>query len=396
MSRSLKVVLLCWRDTGHPEGGGSERYLEQVGRYLASQGHEVIFRTARYPGAKRSDYVQRGGHWMQFSRAGGNLSVYPRALLALLGARIGEKLGLRVGALGRMGVPDVVVDTQNGVPFFASLVAGAPTVVLTHHCHREQWSVAGPVLSRLGWLIESKISPLVHRRNRWVTVSKPSAEEFAALGVPEENFRIIRNGTDPVPAEVRGNRVRAGREQDKPVYLVALSRLVPHKQIEHALDALAALSRAHPNLRLDVIGDGWWAENLRNYAQDLGVADKVIFHGHVSEELKHRILQRATVHVMPSRKEGWGLAVIEAAQHGVPTVGYESSAGLRDSIVDERTGLLATSPGGLINAVESLLNDPERCYEMGRVAQERAQRYSWANTGKAWEELLLEVAERGR
>src|SRR5699024_7229846 len=155
------------------------------------------------------------------------------------------------------------------------------------------------------------------------------------------------------------------------VYLVALSRLVPHKQIEHALDCLAALQRSHPNLRLDVIGDGWWSENLRRYAQELGVDGKVVFHGYVSEELKHRILQRASIHVMPSRKEGWGLAVIEAAQHGVPTVGYESSAGLRDSIVDEETGLLATSPGGLINAVEHLLDDPALCRRMGLPAARR-------------------------
>ena len=387
MSRSLKVILLCWRDTNHPEGGGSERYLEQVGQYLASQGHEVIYRTAYYPGAKKTKHAQRDGYWLNFSRAGGNLSVYPRALLALLAAR----LGLRVGAIGKMGTPDVVVDTQNGVPFFASLVAGAPTVVLTHHCHREQWSVAGPVLSRIGWLVESKISPLIHRRNRWVTVSQPSAEEFAELGVPAENFTIIRNGIEPVPEAARWHSAQEG--EDKPVYLVALSRLVPHKQIEHALDCLAALQRSHPNLRLDVIGDGWWSENLRRYAQELGVDGKVVFHGYVSEELKHRILQRASIHVMPSRKEGWGLAVIEAAQHGVPTVGYESSAGLRDSIVDEETGLLATSPGGLINAVEHLLDDPARCQRMGQAAERRAAQYSWENTGRAWEELLQQVAK---
>ena len=64
MSRSLKVILLCWRDTNHPEGGGSERYLEQVGQYLASQGHEVIYRTAYYPGAKKIEHVQRGGYWL--------------------------------------------------------------------------------------------------------------------------------------------------------------------------------------------------------------------------------------------------------------------------------------------------------------------------------------------
>ncbi|HJF11916.1 glycosyltransferase family 4 protein [Corynebacterium falsenii] len=402
----MKIVLLCWRDTNHPEGGGSERYLQRVAAYLADQGHQVIFRTAKYPGSARREVVtvDEDGTTphapVVFSRGGSNLSVYPRALAVLLAARLGIK---RIGfgrfshrlPLADMGRPDVVVDTQNGVPFFASLVSGAPTVVLTHHCHREQWSVAGPFLSRLGWFIESRLSPLIHRRSPWVTVSAPSADELAELGVPRDHVRIIRNGIDPVPAslipDAPPRQTSSASDGTSTVHLVALSRLVPHKQIEHALDALAVVIRTHPNVRLDVIGDGWWSEKLREHARDLGVEGHVVFHGHVSEELKHLLLDRAAIHVMPSRKEGWGLAVIEAAQHGVPTVGYASSAGLRDSIVDGTTGLLCGSPGGLINAVEYLLDHPEEAERMGANAKARAQEFSWEATGQAWEQLLRQL-----
>ena len=48
----MKILLLCWRDTHHPQGGGSERYLERVGDFLVSQGHEVLFHTAMYPGGR--------------------------------------------------------------------------------------------------------------------------------------------------------------------------------------------------------------------------------------------------------------------------------------------------------------------------------------------------------
>ena len=380
----MKVVLLCWRDTNHPEGGGSERYLERVAQYLADQGHDVLFRTARYPGSARREVRRETSEsaGVTYSRGGSNLSVYPRALLALLAARWGR------GPLKRFGFPDVVVDTQNGVPFFASLVTDAPTVVLTHHCHREQWSVAGPVLSRLGWLIESTLSPWVHRRSRWVTVSRPSADELVELGVKERQIEIVRNGVDPLPEDT----FEPDATSDT-LHLVTLSRLVPHKQIEHAMDAVAALVGKHPNLRLDIVGDGWWAKNLRDYAKELGIEPHVVFHGHVTEEIKHRLLQRADIHVMPSRKEGWGLAVIEAAQHGVPTVGYDSSAGLRDSVVDGKTGLLAGSEGGLINAVEYMVEHPERTREMGQAARRRADGFSWDATGCAWESILREVAD---
>ncbi len=390
----MKILLLCWRDTHHPEGGGSERYLERVADHLAAQGHQVIFRTARYAGSARRESVQTQqgqGTTIEFSRGGGAYTVYLRALAGLAAAR----LGLPVGPLQSMGRPDVVVDTQNGVPFFASLVAGAPTVILTHHCHREQWSVAGPLLARIGWFIESTVSPWLHRKNRWVTVSSPSAEELVGLGVPKEKIDIIRNGIDPA-AELNAPAPREAQDDEHTIHLVTLSRLVPHKQIEHALDAVAALIPQHPNLRLDVIGDGWWKEKLHAHARELGVEPYVVFHGHVTEDIKHRILSRAAIHVMPSRKEGWGLAVVEAGQRGVPTVGYYSSAGLRDSVDDNVTGLLAGSPGGFINAVEELVQDPEKTSQMGEAARKKAEGYSWQTTGEAWGKLLEDVASSGR
>ena len=147
---------------------------------------------------------------------------------------------------------------------------------------------------------------------------------------------------------------------------------------------------------LDVIGDGWWSENLRRCAADLGVAGSVIFHGHVTEAMKHRILARADVHLLPSRKEGWGLAVIEAGLHGVPTLGYSSSAGLRDSVVDGRTGILVDSEGDLITALGGLLDNPARRLELGDAARARALSFSWDATGKAWQKLLADLVRESR
>ena len=66
------VLLLCWRDTGHPQGGGSETYLQRIGAQLAASGVEVTLRTARYPGAARREVVDG----VQISRGGGTYSVY--------------------------------------------------------------------------------------------------------------------------------------------------------------------------------------------------------------------------------------------------------------------------------------------------------------------------------
>lgn len=358
-----EVLLLCWRDTRHPLGGGSERYLEEVGAALAAQGVRVTLRTSRYRGAARSEY--RDG--MFISRGGGRLTVYPRALLAILAGRLG------FGPLKSIK-PDVVIDTQNGVPFFARLAAAVPVIVLVHHCHREQWPVAGALLGRLGWWIESWLSPRVHRRNQYLTVSLPSAEELAALGVDAERVAVVRAGADAIPPDTK---VGSALTRSAEPRLCVLSRLVPHKQIEDALHAVAALRASHPHVQLDVIGDGWWMQPLRDTVRDLGITESVTFHGHVSEERKHELLSRSWVHVLPSRKEGWGLAVIEAAQHGLPTVGYATSKGLTDSVIDGVTGHLVNTPQELTEAINELLSDSTHRLLMGEKARLRASEFSW-------------------
>ncbi|MBJ8347717.1 glycosyltransferase family 4 protein [Antrihabitans sp. YC2-6] len=377
-----EVVLLCWRDTGHPQGGGSERYLEEVGRALAASGVKVTLRTARYGGAPKREHVDG----IDISRGGGRFSVYPRALAAIALGRlgIGPMRGLR---------PDAVIDTQNGIPFFASAVAGAPVTVLVHHCHREQWPVAGALVGRVGWWVESRLSPRAHRRNQYLTVSLPSAEELAALGVERERIAVVRNGAGALPAGVD-----AGSQATRTAHpsLVVLSRLVPHKQIEDALATVARLRRSIDGVHLDVIGGGWWEEPLRERAHELGIERSVTFHGHVSEERKHELLSRAWVHVLPSRKEGWGLAVIEAAQHGVPTVGYRSSRGLTDSIIDGVSGLLVGDFDELSAAVESLLLDEESRIVLGEKARIRAREFSWEQTASGVLDVLAATARGER
>lgn len=380
MSESVRsVLLLCWRDTGHPQGGGSETYLQRIGSLLAGNGVDVTLRTARYEGAPRAETVDG----IRISRGGGPYTVYIRAGLAMVASRVG------LGPL-RHSRPDVVVDSQNGLPFLARLAFGRRVVVLVHHCHREQWPVAGRTLGRIGWLVESRLSPWLHRRNQYVTVSLPSMRDLADLGVDARRVAVVRNGLDQAPADsLSGPRSATPR-------LVVLSRLVPHKQIEDALDAVAVLRTRVPDLHLDVVGGGWWQDRLVEHAQRLGIADAVTFHGHVDERTKHAVVQRCWVHVLPSRKEGWGLAVVEAAQHGVPTIGYRSSGGLVDSVVDGVTGLLVDDRDELVDRLEGLLRDRVLREELGAKAEARSREFSWPQSAAAMQAVLQTVHDGGR
>jgi len=372
------VLLLCWRDTAHPQGGGSEAYLQRIGARLADQGVEVTLRTARYRGAPRREVVDG----VRVIRAGGKYSVYIWALLAMATRELGARLG--IGDL-RRARPDVVVDTQNGLPFLARLVYGRRVVVLVHHCHREQWPVAGPVLGRIGWFVESTLSPRLNRGNQYVTVSLSSARDLVELGVDRGRIAVVHNGLDEAPEQsLSGPQSAAPR-------VVVLSRLVPHKQVEDALEAVAELRHRTPGLHLDVVGDGWWRRRLVEHARRLGIADAVTFHGHLDNATKHQVLQRSWVHLMPSRKEGWGLAVVEAAQHRVPTIGYRSSGGLSDSIIDGVTGVLANSHAELVDSLDELLSDPVLREQLGAKAQARNGEFSWEQSTDGMRQVLNAV-----
>jgi glycosyltransferase involved in cell wall biosynthesis len=368
------VLMLCWRDVGHPQGGGSETYLQRIGAQLAADGVSVTLRTAHYDGARRDEVVDG----VRISRTGGRYSVYVLALFAMIGARLG------MGPL-RDVRPDVIIDTQNGWPFFARLAFGRRVAVLVHHCHREQWPLAGPLLGRLGWFCESRISPRMHRRNQYVTVSLPSARDLADLGVGADRIAMVRNGLDTAPPQT----LQVPRSVTPRV--AVLSRLVPHKHIEDALEAIAVLRTRMPALHLDIVGDGWWRDRLVAHAERLGISDSVTFYGHVADAAKHYVLQQAWVHILPSRKEGWGLAVTEAAQHGVPTIGYRSSGGLTDSIVDGVTGVLVDDRDHLVARLEELLTDPLLRDELGRKAQARSAEFSWRQSADALRVVLESV-----
>jgi glycosyltransferase involved in cell wall biosynthesis len=372
--RVRSVLLLCWRDTGHPQGGGSETYLQRIGAQLAASGVRVTLRTARYPGAQRREVIDG----VRIDRAGGPYTVYVWAGLAMVLARIG------LGPL-RHARPDVVIDTQNGLPFMARLAFGRRVTVLVHHCHRELWPVAGWLMSKVGWFVESTVSPWLHRRNQYVTVSLPSARDLTDLGVDADRVAVVRNGLDEAPAETLDLPKSATPR------VVALSRLVPHKQIEDALDAVARLRLDLPDLHLDVVGGGWWEDRLVAHADLLGVSDAVTFHGHVDELTKHQLLQRSWVHLLPSCKEGWGLAVTEAAQHAVPTIGYRSSGGLIDSIVDGVTGMLVDDKHELVARLEQLLGDDVLREQLGVKAQLRSGEFSWRQSADAMHEVLESV-----
>jgi glycosyltransferase involved in cell wall biosynthesis len=130
----------------------------------------------------------------------------------------------------------------------------------------------------------------------------------------------------------------------------------------------------------------------------LGIEDRVEFLGFVTEERKREILRRAWVHVLSSPKEGWGIANIEAAASGTPTVASDSP-GLRESVLDRETGFLVPhgDPTALADRLELLVADEELRTSMSRASRAFAERFSWdASAGAVLKVLREEAGRSGR
>jgi glycosyltransferase involved in cell wall biosynthesis len=188
-----------------------------------------------------------------------------------------------------------------------------------------------------------------------IAASNDLAERARALGALD--VRVIPSGVD-LPA-------RVGEEADPPEVLYA-GRLSPEKGVLELVEATHGLN-------LVVAGDG----PLR--ARVPGAQ------GFVPHDELQRLYARAAVVACPSRREGFGVACLEAMAHGRPVVAT-GVGGLRDLVVDGETGVVVPprDPGALRSALERLLADRELRRRLGAAGRERArQEFSWASVTDA-------------
>jgi glycosyltransferase involved in cell wall biosynthesis len=354
LRRPPRVVFVAWRDLDHPQAGGSEFVIDRLAAGLVERGYDVTLVAGGPTGARDYPVWSSGGTYAQYLRA-------------------------PVVFHSRVHDADVVIDVENGVPFFAPLWQRAPVVCLVHHVHTEQWGMqfSGPVAAVGRWL-ESTAMPWVYRHSEYVAVSDSTARGLAGIGVSTGAVTTIEMGAAPLAP--------LGARSAEPRFLV-LGRLVPHKRVDLALARWPEV-RARTGGTLVIAGDGPELERLRGRA-----GDGVEFTGYLSEAEKARELGAAWVLVHPAHHEGWGTVVMEAAAAGVPTVGYDVE-GVRDSVEPGVTGILAADDDAFAAAWTRLGTDAEVRARMSDAARARASTFTWPRALDQFETVLDRALER--
>ena len=368
----LNILVFNWRDLKHIWGGGAEVYVIEIAKRWVKEGHKVTL----FCGNDGKNKLNEKVSGIQVVRRGGFYTIYIWAALYYL--------------LKFRGKFDVVIDSENGIPFFTPLFVTVPKILLIHHVHQEYLRKRAPFpLSYLAKFFESFLMPIAYKHTEIVTISESSKKDIHALGFKKKYIEVINPGI---------NR-REFKKMDKTPYpsFAYIGRLKPYKNVDVAMKALAIISQKYPETKLLIAGKGESEAHLKKLAQELGVSSQTEFLGYVTNRKRARLLAESWASLQPSSFEGWGITVIEANAARTPVIA-SNIKGLKDSVVDGRTGLLVPERNEKVmaKAMVGLIEYADFRKEVSKNAYEWSKNFSWDKSAKEFLKVMFRVIETDR
>ena len=364
----MKILVLNWQDIRNPLGGGAEVHLHEIFKRIAARGHAVTLFCSSFSGAPQEEIIDG----IKIIRSGSrNLFNY--------GVRGYYKRRFRHESY------DVVVDDINKIPFYTPLFVREPLVGIVHHLFGRSIFHQASLPAGLYVYGAEALVPPVYRHTPMAVVSESSRNELIEKGFDEKNIAIVPNAVDTTLY-----RRLPGLQQEAQV-VGLLARLVKYKSVDHLLEAFTIVRKEMSDARLLIVGDGDYHPALERKAIELQLTGVTTFTGQVSGEEKVRLLNQMTVAVNCSAKEGWGLTVIEANACGVPVVASDVP-GLRDAVLDEKTGLLYEYGNieQLAQKILLVLRDEQLRKRLTGEAITWAQSFRWEDSA----DKMISVLER--
>ena len=159
------------------------------------------------------------------------------------------------------------------------------------------------------------------------------------------------------------------------------------------MDLLEIFNKLHaiyPEWTLDIIGDGPEKGNLSKYISDNNLGDYVILHGFQNKEYIDNILHEASIYLMTSYTESFGIVLIEAMSHGLPCVAFNSAEGANELINSGENGYLIKNRNqdAYIKKVIDLIEDKKSRKRIGKAGYEFSKKYESKVVGEEWFQLL--------
>jgi len=213
-------------------------------------------------------------------------------------------------------------------------------------------------------------------------------------GVDQEKVIIINPGVNPAKELIKKSLEKVeSLLKIKTPRLITVSRLDKRKNHEKVIMALRNLRQKFPDIVYICIGDGDEEKNLKKLVQELGLDSQVMFFKDISDDLKNSLIAKSNIFVMPSiihrtSVEGFGIAYVEAAQYGIPSLGGKDG-GASDAINHNTTGLICD--GNNLDDIYSSLNsmiENKKYLEFGKNAKEYVSKFQWPRILEEYKKIL--------
>ncbi len=371
----MRIAILSELFPPYLQGGGERRYYE-IARRLARK-HEWHVFTMHIKGSRREEVLEG----MHVHRLGKTHPLKKRAY--------GPLVPYFFEAMKRVSKERFdIIDCNAYVSAFAGFFAGrsskTPCIVTIHDIYGKDWGhfLGNPALGLIGRGIESLLLRLPF--DRFVTVSSASKKLLEGYGT--KKTCVIPNGVDNVFQKKSGVK----RKQK----ILFVGRLVPLKNIHDLLNAFSMVLKEHPDVGLELIGEGPLREELGSLAECLGIKKRVRFSGSVrSHSDVAKKMRESKVLVNPSLREGFGLVLLEAMSCGTPPIGYK--LGAYNDFADSRNSILVAQGdhAGLAEGIKELLENKRYWSILSKNGKKTAKGFSWSNTVKKTELLYKELVK---
>jgi glycogen(starch) synthase len=360
-----------------PVGGGAAYASIATAREFVSMGHRVDFLTAATPGKTLTEVIDGVRvHRVRAYRRG----VHEASVLGALSFVALAAIKLR--SLAQQNNYDAYHYYFGQPTGLLSLVPGMhrnrPYVVSLRGSDVPGYDPA------LAWL-HGPMLPITRRiwRGAYRVVANSQALRALALNsAPGLQIDVILNGATETAA------ILAARSADTGLRILSVSRLIARKGLDTLIAALA--KSEHPDLSLDIVGDGPIRASLCQLAAALGMTDRVRFHGFLDQSSLARLYAQADIFVLPSVAESCSMALLEAMAAGLPLIATQVG-GTIELIEHGYNGLMvgARNVDDLSAALKTLARDPAQRERFAAANRQLVrERFSWQSIARQYESIF--------
>jgi glycosyltransferase involved in cell wall biosynthesis len=365
--------------------GGAERRVYELARRLVERGHEVHWYTMGFwmdENSKMSEDMDLEGiHLHSVCK--------PVELYTSDRRSIKEAIYFAIKLLRPLMRENFdVVDCQ-GFPFFSCFTAkihsltGRSTLFVTfHEVWGDYWYEYLGKLGVFGKMVEKLTFKLTDHN---ITVSKKTMRDLEDLGGVEST--VIPNGInfseiESIEAQNPDNKIQSIHNSD----VLYAGRLIKEKNLELLLESIETVRSRMPEVKCLIIGEGPEREKLEKIVLKKNLKGSIEFMGFLEDhENLISLMKSSKVFVLPSKREGFGMVVVEANASGLPVVVYEHEMNAARDLIDENVnGFIATDSNDM---AEKIIMGMKRHDTMKDACVNSAKRYDWDGIVQTLEEV---------